>query len=136
MNQQIEHEGIIHRIENNHIQVQITQQSACSSCHSKGACSAADMTDKYIDIESNDPDLKVGDSVVIYGQNSMGLFAVLLAFVLPFILILLTLFISGFYTDNDALSGTIALAMLVPYFFILSKFNKQLKSKLRFYIRK
>lgn len=136
MNQQIEHTGTINHIEGHHIQVLITQESACSSCHAKGACSAADKDDKIIEIESFDTSLKIGDRVIVYGKNSIGLQAVLLAFVLPFVLILLSLFVLRLYTDNEALSGSLALFMLLPYYFILSLFNKKLKSKFQFYIKK
>lgn len=136
MSQIIEHLGIIHRIDGKHIQVQVIQQSACSACHAKGACSASDMDDKYIDVESDGSEYKVGDTVTVYGQSSMGLFAVLLAFVVPFLLILLSLFLLKDKIDNEAVSGTISLAVLIPYFIILSFFNKSLKSKLKFHIRK
>lgn len=136
MSQIIEHAGVIHQIDGRHIRVQILQESACSSCHAKGACSAADMKDKFVDIESDGSDYKVGEQVTLYGQSSMGLFAVLLAFVIPFLIILLTLFILKNYIDNEAISGSIALGTLLPYFIILSFFNSRLKSKLKFQIKK
>lgn len=136
MSQLIEHAGVIHQINGEHIRVQILQESACSSCHAKGACSAADMKDKFVDIESDGSDYKVGEQVTLYGQSSMGLFAVLLAFVIPFLIILLTLFILKNYIDNEAISGSIALGTLLPYFIILSFFNSRLKSKLKFQIKK
>jgi len=136
MSQLIEHSGIINHIHGNHIRVQILQESACSGCHAKGACSAADMKDKYVDVESDASDFKIGDQVTLLGQSSMGLLAVLLAFVFPFLLILLTLFVLRNYIDNEAVSGSIALGALLPYFIILSFFNQKLKSKLKFHVRK
>lgn len=136
MSQLIEHAGVIHQINGKHIKVQILQESACGGCHAKGACSAADMKDKYVDVESDGSDYKVGEHVTLYGQSSMGLFAVLLAFVIPFLLILFTLFILKNYTDNEAISGSIALGTLLPYFIILSFFNSRLKSKLKFHIKR
>lgn len=136
MEQEIEHSGIIDSIQGAQVRVQIVQMSACSSCHARGACSAADMDEKYIDVVSTDTNLKVGDLVIIYGQSSMGLFAVLLAFVLPFVLILLTLIVANNFTTNEGFAGTLSLAILLPYFFILSLFNKKLKTKLKFQIRK
>jgi sigma-E factor negative regulatory protein RseC len=136
MSQKIEHTGIITHIDGTKIQVQIVQLSACSSCHAKGACSASDMDEKLIDVESNDLTLKLGDQVQLLGESSMGLFAVLLAFVIPFLLILLSLLILRSYTTNEALSGTIALGVLVPYFIILSLFNNKLKNKLKFTVEK
>lgn len=136
MSQKIEHTGVINQITGNHIRVSIIQQSACSGCHAKGACTAADMDEKMIDIESSDSSFKVGDMVLLYGQSSMGLLAVLLAFVIPFLLILLTLFVLQYYTTNEALLGALSLSILIPYYLILSLFNKKLKSKLQFFIKK
>lgn len=136
MSQIIEHSGIIENINGSNIRVQIIQESACSGCHAKGACSAADLKDKYIDVETDQTGYRVGDTVTLLGQSSMGLFAVLLAFVLPFLLILLTLLFLKNKIDNELISGTIALGILIPYFIILSFFNNQLKSKLKFSIRK
>jgi len=136
MSQQIEHTGIINHIENNLIKVLIVQQSACSGCHAKGACTAADQDEKIIDIESSDPSFKVGEFVTIYGQSSMGLFAVLLAFVFPFILILLVLIYVRSLVASESVAGLIALSSLIPYYIILSLNNKKLKSKFRFSIKK
>lgn len=136
MSEKIEHSGIIAHIQGNNIQVQIVQQSACSSCHAKGACSASDMEDKLIDVESSDTSLRVGDAVLLTGASSTGLQAVLLAFIIPFLLILIALFVLRSITPNEAVSGTVALSLLIPYYIILSFFNKKLKSKFRFEIEK
>ena len=136
MSEKIEHSGFIAHIEGKNIQVQIVQQSACSSCHAKGACSASDMEDKLIDVESSDASLRVGDAVLLIGASSTGLQAVLLAFVIPFLLILIALFVLRSITSNEAVSGTVALSLLIPYYILLSFFNKKLKSKFRFEIEK
>lgn len=136
MSEIIEHSGIIQNVNGKHIQVKIVQLSACSSCHAKGACSAADVDDKLIDVETDRTDFSVGETVLLYGQSSMGLLAVFLAFVIPFLLILFTLLILKLYISNEALAGSIALVTLVPYFFILSRFNSTLKSKLKFQVKK
>jgi len=136
MSQKIEHTGIVTNIDGAKIKVLIVQLSACSSCHAKGACSASDKDEKYIDAETTDHNLKIGDQVQLTGESSMGLFAVLIAFVLPFLLILISLLITRNYTNNEAVSGTISLGILVPYFIILSLFNNKLKNKLKFTVQK
>lgn len=136
MSERIEHSGFVTRIEGKNIQVQIIQMSACSSCHAKGACSAADMDEKFVDVESTDDSLRIGDQVNIVGESSTGLLAVLLAFVIPFMLILTSLFFLRNIVPNEAVSGTVSLALLIPYYIILSLFNKKLKRKLQFRIEK
>ena len=136
MSEKIEHSGIITKVEGANMQVQIIQESACSTCHAKGACTASDMDEKVIDVESTDLSLKVGDLVIISGESSLGLLAVLLAFVIPFVIILLALIILPSYISSEAISGFISLSLLIPYYIILSFFNKKLKSKFRFQIEK
>jgi len=137
MSQKIEHTGIITHIDEKIVQVMIIQKSACSDCHAKGACSASDMDEIIIEVaNTGGGNYKVGEKVMLTGETSMGFLAVLLAFVIPFLLILLSLFILRSYTDNEALSGTISLSVLVPYYIILSLFNKKLKNKFQFHIEK
>lgn len=136
MSERIEHSGFVTRVDGKNIQVQIIQMSACSSCHAKGACSAADMDEKFVDVESADDSLRIGDQVNIVGESSTGLLAVLLAFVIPFMLILTSLFFLRNIVPNEAVSGTVSLALLIPYYIILSLFNKKLKRKLQFRIEK
>ena len=62
--------------------------------------------------------------------------AVLIAFVIPFLLILISLFILRSYVSSEALSGTIALSVLIPYYIILSFFNKKMKTKFQFHLKK
>ena len=136
MSERIEHSGFVTRVDGKNIQVQIIQMSACSSCHAKGVCSAADMDEKFVDVESTDDTLRIGDQVNIVGETSTGLLAVLLAFVIPFMLILTSLFFLRNIVPNEAVSGTVSLALLIPYYIILSLFNKKLKRKLQFRIEK
>ncbi len=136
MDQIIEHTGKILNIEKDQVRVLITQLSACSGCHAKSACTAADSAEKIIEATTHDLSLKPGDPVVVYGQRSSGLKAVLLAFVLPFVIILFLLFVLRYFIDNESLSGTIALASLIPYYLILSLFKNKLKTRFRFYVRR
>lgn len=132
----IEHSGIIKDIQPNLIQVLIIQKSACGDCDAKGACIVSDQKEKIIDIESSDTSFKTGEQVILTGRQSIGLYAILLAFVFPFILILFTLIILHYTAINETISGITALLVLVPYYFILSLFNKKIKANFKFEIKK
>jgi len=136
MAQFIEHTGIIHKIDDNIIQVIIVQESACSECHARGVCSAADKEHKMIEVENMHQLFQIGDHVVLSGKLSVGLIAVLLAFVFPFMLIVLALVILNSVGLNESISGGISLAILIPYYGVLSFYNKKLKSKFKFEIKK
>jgi len=73
---------------------------------------------------------------VLSGRQSIGLQAVLLAFVIPFVLILITLIVLQLFIASELVSGTLALLVLIPYYGVLSLFNKKMKATFKFEIRK
>ena len=61
----IEHEGIIEHIEGDIAHVKIDSVSACSSCHAKGVCGAADQEEKFLDVPLHGAEYKQGDAVFV-----------------------------------------------------------------------
>lgn len=117
----IKHLGIVENINGSRLKVKIVQSSACSACSVKGHCSASETKEKIIDVyNKNNVPCQVGERVMIVGTTSMGMKAVLLAFVLPFIVLLLALIISLKLTGGDeAVSAQVSLGTLVPYYLII-----------------
>lgn len=109
-------------------------ESACAACHAKGACSAADMTEKEITIGHYQGEFQIGQQVQVTGKTSQGFLALFLAYVLPFILVLAVLFISSGLTGSEGLSGLLALAVLIPYFVVMYLFRNRLKRSFGFSI--
>lgn len=133
MTNTIEHQGIIVSIDNNIAHVRIEQTSACASCHVKAMCGASEKTEKIIDAHIADNTLKVGDQVTIIGQKSLGFQAIILAYILPFVVIITSLFIVNIFTTNEVIIGTCALASLIPYFAILRLMQNKIQAKFQFY---
>lgn len=117
----IKHLGIVENINGSRLKVKIVQSSACSACSVKGHCSASETKEKIIDVyNKNNVPCQVGERVMIVGTTSMGMKAVLLAFVLPFIVLLLALIILLKLTGGDeAVSALVSLGTLVPYYLII-----------------
>ena len=133
MTNTIEHQGFIIEINNNIAHVRIEQTSACASCHVKSVCGASEKTEKIIDAHIADNTLKVGDQVTIIGQKSLGFQAIILAYILPFVVIIASLFIVNIFTTNEVIIGTCALASLIPYFAILRLMQNKIQAKFQFY---
>ena len=132
---EIKHTGLIVSLSGNTAQVQIEQLSACAECHAKSACTIRDKADKLIEVQPPDNSYAVGDKVLLYGAYSLGLKAVLYAFVFPFIVIVATLFIgSRFFTEIQI--AVLALSTLVPYYGILYLLRKKFKRIFTFTIKK
>lgn len=133
MQNTIEHQGVIISKDDKIARVKIEQTSACASCHVKSVCGASDKSEKIIDANIMDDTLKVGDQVTIIGQKSLGFQAILLAYILPFIVIIATLFITNIFTTNEIIIGTCALASLIPYFIVLRLMRNKIQAKFQFY---
>ncbi|MGN0187631.1 MAG: SoxR reducing system RseC family protein [Paludibacteraceae bacterium] len=137
MNDQIEHEGTVVRIDGVRVYVRITQQSACAACHAKGLCTASESVDKIIEADAaTNTALAVGDSVTVTGKASLGFKAVGLAFIAPFCLLLAVLFAVQQATHNDLTAGACALAALIPYYSILAAFRHKMATIFRFSVHK
>lgn len=122
MNNNIKHLGIVESIDGSHVRVKILQSSACSSCSVKGHCNISETKEKIIDIHDKESAecCLVGQQVMVCGTTSMGMKAVFLAFVLPFVVLLASLFVTMRVTDGDeATSALVSLCTLIPYYIII-----------------
>ena len=134
-NNTIKHLGIVENIQGSHLSVRIVQTSACAACSAKGHCSSADSKDKIIDIIDTAASWQVGDKVMVVGEMSMGMMAVVLAFVLPFVLLIFSLFLFMALMENELYAALLSLTVLVPYYFILWLNKTRLKQKFSFTIK-
>lgn len=136
MNDTIKHLGIVENIQGSHLSVRIVQTSACAACSAKGHCSSADSKDKIIDIaDTAAASYRVGEKVMVVGEMSMGMMAVVLAFVLPFVLLIFSLFLFMALMANELYAALLSLAVLVPYYFVLWLNKTRLKQKFSFTIK-
>ena len=124
--------GIVENIDGAHLKVRIIQNSACSACSVKGHCSVSESKEKIIDVyNANSVPCQIGERVMIAGTTSMGMKAVLLAFVLPFVVLMTVLSVSLQLTQGDEpLSALFALTSLIPYYFIIYCFRKKISRTL------
>ena len=136
MTNTIKHQGIVENIQGSHLSVRIVQTSACAACSAKGHCSSADSKDKIIDIiDTAASSYRVGEKVMVIGETSMGMMAVVLAFIIPFVLLIFSLFLFMALMENELYSALLSLAILIPYYFILWLNKTRLKQKFSFTIK-
>ena len=128
MESNIKHTGFIKHVTNDKLIVNIVSESACSSCHANGACSAADLQDKEIEITNFSKIYSPGQMVTVVFQQSQGFTAVIWSYVVPFILVFVTLIVAVSVTGNELIGGLVALAILVPYY-IAMYFSRHLLKK-------
>ena len=133
-NNTIKHLGIVENIQGSHLSVRIVQTSACAACSAKGH--SADSKDKIIDIiDTAASSYQVGEKVMVVGETSMGMMAVVLAFVLPFVLLIFSLFLLMAWIENELYAALLSLAVLIPYYFVLWLNKTRLKQQFSFTIK-
>ncbi len=116
----IRHQGIVENISGSHLQVRIVQTSACASCSVKGHCASAETKEKLVDVYDVDAaSYRPGDRVWVAGRLSMGAMAVLLAFILPFLVLIVSLFVLMAVRNDELFAALGSLALLIPYYYIL-----------------
>lgn len=132
----IEHLGRVEAITANDIRVVIISQSACASCHAKGACTASDVSEKQIVVSKPFHSYTVGETVKVTMKQSLGYKALFLGYILPLIVLLVSLFVFNGIGFSEGISGLLSLGVLGPYYFILYVFRKRIEKEFYFDIEK
>ena len=129
------HPGIIESVTSDKILVRILSQSACSSCHAKGACSISEVEEKIIEIDHFTPGKwEPGQEVMVKMQQSLGLTAVFLGYVAPLIVLIASVIIFLSLLHHEGYAALLSIFMLIPYYGILYLFRSRLKKKFNFKI--
>ena len=148
----IKHDGIIIALnENGTALVRIVQTSACAACKAKTMCASAESAEKEMTVMLlGDGQWAVGDTVEVMVQQKMGWKAVVLAYLLPFFVMLAVMFIGngllamgdgatgllGDEAKREAVLGTVALCAMALYYLVLGMFKGKLQKEFSFTARK
>ncbi|PIE84356.1 MAG: RseC/MucC family positive regulator of sigma(E) [Bacteroidia bacterium] len=101
------------------VRVSFVAMSACSGCHAKGACGLSEAQDREVDIYTDSADYQVGDHVQVGLQDSKGLYAVVISYLVPFVLVVATIFALQGMGFSEGLSAVVGLLLLAPYYLSL-----------------
>ena len=133
----IEHPGIIVRIEGKRVWVSIQPQSACGNCQSKSYCGMAEVAEKIVEVQppSLGKTLEKGQHVIISLKKSLGYRALILGYLLPFLILLSSLILLLAFTGSETLSALTSILLMVPYYLILYVNKDKIKASFRFFIK-
>lgn len=134
MAEEVSHKGIVKEIRSGNTYVEIVSESACGTCKAASMCSSAEAVKKDIIVPTTGG-YKVGDHVEVVLTKSMGMTAVLLAYILPLIILILTVTILSYTGVNELVSGLSAILGIGIYYLILYMFRNSLSRKYVFVIR-
>ena len=126
----VEHDGVVAEISESSISVEIVSKSACASCHAKSVCAVGDSAVKIIEVPLSigtlAADCKVGDSVKVVLDSSLGVNAVWLAYVAPMAVLLASILTFSSVGMRDLYTGLLSIGVVALYYLVLSFFRKRL----------
>jgi len=131
----IEQKGIVEEINNHKVKVRVQPEAACGDCNARGICNLFGTTERVIEVSDKSRQVSPGDHVKIQISQGMGNKAVILGYLLPFILIVSVLVILTTLKVKEWITGLVTLSSLAPYFIILYLFRDRLNRKITFTLK-
>lgn len=123
--------GVVTAISPDIVTVQIQQQSACSGCHARDLCVSSERREHQLQLKTYGQHFSIGEQVLVVARRSVGRLAVLLAFVLPLLLLVLTLSIAQtFLALSEAAAVLVAIGLLSLYYLVLYTQRHRLEGRL------
>lgn len=133
MSNKIKHAGVVDGVEGECVRVRILQSSACSACKVAAHCNASETKEKIIDVMDADAShYQKGDQVMVVADTAVGFRASLYGYLLPLILMVVTLVGVLAATHSEGLAAVSALGILVPYYVLLFLMRNKLRNRLSF----
>jgi len=136
MEEDIRHSGIVLSVAGEFARVQIIQTSACAACKARQMCTSAESQEKIIDAEMLEP-MQPGDQVEVIVREKLAWKAVMLGYILPFVVMMAVLVVLNLATDwDEAVVGTTALCSIALYYLVLRLFRNKLQKEFSFTARR
>lgn len=133
MSNKIKHAGVVDGVEGECVRVRILQSSACSACKVAAHCNASETKEKIIDVLDADAShYQKGDQVMVVADTAVGFRASLYGYLLPLVLMVVTLVAVLAATHSEGLAALSALGILMPYYVLLFLMRNKLRNRLSF----
>lgn len=136
MEELIRHEGIVLSVNGGTAHVQIVQTSACSACKARSMCMSSESQAKEMDAVMLEK-MQAGDRVEVEVRERLAWRAVLLAYILPFVVMMAVIAGLDWFTEwSEAVVGTLSLCSIALYYIGLNAFRNKLQKQFTFTARK
>lgn len=133
MSNKIKHAGVVDGVEGECVRVRILQSSACSACKVAAHCNASETKEKIIDVMDADAShYQKGDQVMVVADTAVGFRASLYGYLLPLVLMVVTLVAVLAASHSEGLAALSALGILVLYYVLLFLMRNKLRNRLSF----
>jgi len=130
-------EGIVRAVRGEDIDVEITVSSACSECHAKSICMPSEQRQEFVTAQAlYGETFQIGERVHLVLKQKAGWKAILIAYLIPFLVLIAALFGSYAISHNELASVIASLLFLVAYYFLLKHFRHKIDKQFTFFVTK
>lgn len=136
-NEVVSHEGIVQSVDGDKVTVIMTVASACAGCHARHLCSSLDSRDKLVEAENlYHLPLEVGEKVTVTLQEKLAMKAVILCFLIPFLLMFALFILLNSLTKNELVASLVSLGSIAAYYYIVWLFRGKIARNYSFVVTK
>ncbi len=130
-------EGIVRKSEGSKVWVEVVVSSACGGCAAKSMCNISEKKNEIVEAGNlTGEEFAIGEAVQIQMQETQAHRAVVLGYLLPFIVLITGLFGCYALTHIEWLSAVVAFGLTAIYYVVLKMFDKRLARQFTLYVSK
>lgn len=115
------------------ITLEVCRAEACGACRARSACGGS--SERTMTLANDGQGYRVGEQVMLVMERSMGLKAVVIAYLMPVFLMIGTLLLAGMWL-SELVSGSLALLVLVIYMLMIRVFRGAISREISITIEK
>lgn len=134
--EKISHRGVVVEQEPGVAWIEFTQTSACAGCHAASVCGTSDRNKKRIKAINALSDIQNGDCIEIEGAARLGVKAVLIAYLIPAAVVVLTLVVALACGVGEVGSAIASLLMLIPTFGAIYLLKERIEREFVFTVKR
>lgn len=131
-NGNITHRATVVSIDNNSVTVEMEVEGACASCKVQAACGMTDGVGRKIAVVStrDGGEYSVGEKVMVSVGRSAGIKAVLIAYIFPFLVLIISLLTMIGAGLNEIMAGLFSLGLMCMYFVAVLLLKKRIEKEI------
>ena len=135
MTQIATHDGIVTNVSERQVKVKIETISACGHCEANGKCGFAESKEREIEVETSEwMNFHPGMQVEVQVNQSMGMEAVLWAYLLPAVLLVVCVVLLLKVLHSEVLAILFSLVVLALYVGVLYLCRNRLQRRFSFHL--
>lgn len=130
-------EGIVRKVQDKRLWVEVVVSSACGGCAAKSLCNISEKKNELVEaVNVTGEEFSVGETVRIQMVQKLANKAVVLGYLLPFVILVAGLFGCYALTHIEWLSVLVAFGLTAIYYLILKMFDKRLAREFVLHVTK